>query len=117
MRQGRDEVEESLAVFESLPALEADQLGGVARASVESSTRDLGQVLGRVVDADHLETGLTQFALVRPRREKQDVSDRSADRDLLRAQRPRQHYRVGEENTSPRPQEASPLGQHTTPVR
>src|SRR5262249_61619327 len=108
MRQGRDEVEESLAVFESLPALEADQLGGVARASVESSTRDLGQVLGRVVDADDLETGLTQFALVRPRREKQDVSDRSADRNLLPGQRPPQHYPVGAEKPAPPPPKGDP---------
>src|SRR5215471_3254595 len=101
MRQGRDEVEESLEAAECLLALDADQLGGVACAGIESPSCDLCQVLGRILDADDLETCLGQKTLVLPRREKQEKPDRSADRDLFRAQRPRQHYRVGEENTSP----------------
>src|SRR5262249_53079819 len=101
MRQGRDEVEESLAAVESLLALNADQLGGATRASIESPTCDLRQVLGRILDADDIQTGPGQHTLVLTRRQKKEISDRSADRDLLGAQRPCQHHRDDEKNPSP----------------
>jgi hypothetical protein len=86
-------------------------------AGVVASTSDLGHVLGDVIDADNLQAGLGKKSLIFAGWDEQVVVDRRPGRDLVAVENTGHGCRVGEQQPTTGPEQASPLREDTRAVR